>query len=124
MAIIIRLIVIALILYLVYRLLRYVLDPKRKFEAAVASKSYYFFDEAKNARKNFFITWHGAIFEGEKYLDDANDSVVSIFVWPDNDGSVQDFAKEDLQFLEKEILLKYPAADINWKGPIEQLLRA
>ncbi|TAA70467.1 sigma-w pathway protein ysdB [Planococcus salinarum] len=124
MAIIIRLLVIALIIYLVYRLVRYVFDPKRKFDAAVASRSYYFYDDVNNVRKNFFITLHGAVFEGEKYLGttDKPFEVVSIFVWTEHPESLQDFSKEDFRFLEKEIHLKYPNADIHWKNPIELLM--
>lgn len=124
MAIIIRFIVIALILYLFYRLLRYVLDPKRKFDAAVQNKSYYFYDDVRNARKNFFITLRGAVFEGEKYLDTTEGAfdVVSIFVWAENPDSLEDLTKEDFLFLEKEIRMNYPNAAINWKNPIEQLM--
>ena len=124
MAIIIRFIVIALILYLFYRLLRYVLDPKRKFDAAVQSKSYYFYDDVRNARKNFFITLRGAVFEGEKYLDTTEEAfdVVSIFVWAENPDNLEGLTKEDFLFLEKEIHMSYPNAAINWKNPIEQLM--
>lgn len=126
MAIIIRFIVIALIIYLFYRLLRYVFDPKRKFDAAVESKSYYFFDDIQNVRKNFFITLRGAIFEGEKYLGTTDDAfeVVSIFVWAEDPTQLQGFTKEDFHFLEKEIRMNYPNAAINWKNPIEQLMKS
>jgi len=125
MAIIIRFLVIALIIYLFYRLMRYVFNPKRKFDAAVGSNSYYFYDDVKNVRKNFFITLHGVIFEGEKYLGSTDDAleVVSIFVWAENPDKLKGFTKEDFHFLKKEIHLNYPKADINWKKPIEQLTK-
>lgn len=126
MAIIIRFLVIALIIYLFYRLLRYVFDPKRKFDAAVESSSYYFFDDVQNVRKNFFITLRGVVFEGEKYLGTTEDAfeVVSIFVWAENPDKLQGFTKEDFLFLEKEIHMNYPNAVINWKNPIEQLMKS
>lgn len=124
MAIIIRFLVIALIIYLFYRLMRYVFDPKRRFDAAVAGRSYYFYDDGKNVRKNFFITLNGVVFEGEKYLGTTDNpfEVVSIFVWAEDPASLQDFSKGDFRFLEKEIHAKYPNADIHWKNPIELLM--
>ncbi|CEG23202.1 Sigma-w pathway protein YsdB [Planococcus massiliensis] len=125
MAFFIRLVVIALIIYLFYRLIRYVVDPKRKLDAAIEANSYYFYDDVKNVRKNFFITLRGAVFEGEKYLGTTEDAfeVVSIFVWAENPDKLQGFTKEDFYFLEKEIQMNYPAAKINWKNPIEQLMK-
>lgn len=125
MAFFIRLIVIALIIYLFYRLIRYVVDPKRKLDAAIEANTYYFYDDVKNVRKNFFITLRGAVFEGEKYLGTTEDAfeVVSIFVWAENPDMLQGFTKEDFYFLEKEIQMNYPAAHINWKNPIEQLMK-
>lgn len=125
MAFLIRLIVIALIIYLFYRLIRYVVDPKRKLDAAVEAGSYYFYDDVKNVRRNFFITLRGVVFEGEKYLGTTEDAfeVVSIFVWAENPDKLQGFSKEDFYFLEKEIQMNYPDAQINWKNPIEQLMK-
>lgn len=125
MAFFIRLIVIVLIIYLFYRLIRYVVDPKRKLDAAIEANTYYFYDDVKNVRKNFFITLRGAVFEGEKYLGTTEDAfeVVSIFVWAENPDMLQGFTKEDFYFLEKEIQMNYPAAKINWKNPIEQLMK-
>jgi hypothetical protein len=106
-------------------LIRYVVDPKRKLDAAAEASSYYFYDDVKNVRKNFFITLRGAVFEGEKYLGTTDDAfeVVSIFVWAENPDKLQGFTKEDFYFLEKEIQMNYPAAKINWKNPIEQLMK-
>lgn len=125
MAFIIRILVIALVFYLFYRLIRYVLDPKRKLDAAVEAESYYFYDDVKNVRKNFFITLRGVVFEGEKYLGTTKDAfeVVSIFVWTEHPDKLQGFTKEDFYFLEKEILMNYPEADISWKNPIEKLMK-
>lgn len=125
MAFLIRLIVLALIIYLFYRLIRFILDPKRKLDSALESGTYYFLDDVKNVQKNFFIAFRGVLFEGEKYLGTTENAfeVVSIFVWVENPNKLQGFTKEDFHFLEKEILMNYPEARINWKNPIEQLMK-
>lgn len=100
-------------------------DPKRKLDEAYEKGQYYFYDDVKNVRKNFFISYKGALFEGEKYLGTTTDAfeVVSIFVWVHDTGKLQGLSKEDFYYLEKEILLNYPNAKINWKNPIEQLMK-
>ena len=125
MAFLIRLIVLALIIYLFYRLIRFIVDPKRKLDSALKSGTYYFLDDVKNVQKNFFIAFRGVLFEGEKYLGTTENAfeVVSIFVWVENPDKLQGFTKEDFHFLEKEILMNYPEARINWKNPIEQLMK-
>ncbi len=55
MGLLIRFIIIAFIIYLFYRGIRYLTDPKRKLDDAYAEEQYYFYDEVKNVRKNFFI---------------------------------------------------------------------
>ncbi|MEK6268737.1 MAG: sigma-w pathway protein ysdB [Planococcus sp. (in: firmicutes)] len=125
MAFFIRLIVLALIIYLFYRLIRYIVDPKRKLDAALEAGNYYFLDDVKNVQKNFFIALRGVLFEGEKYLGTTEQSfeVVSIFVWVADPDQLQGFTKEDFHFLEKEILMNYPEAHISWKNPIERLMK-
>jgi hypothetical protein len=125
MAFLIRLIIIALIIYMFYRLLKFIFDPKRKLDAALESSTYYFYDDVRNVRKNFFIALRGVQFEGEKYLGTTKDAfdVVSIFVWTETPDKLIGFTKEDFHFLEKEIHMNYPDADISWKSPIEQLMK-
>ncbi|MCW1928484.1 sigma-w pathway protein ysdB [Bhargavaea beijingensis] len=125
MALIIRVIVIAVIVYLFYRGIRYLTDPRRKLDEAYEQERYYFYDDVKNIRKNFFITYKGALFEGEKYMGttDSSFEVVSIFVWVKDEASLQGFTRDDFIFLEKEIRMSYPDADVNWKNPIEQLMK-
>lgn len=100
-------------------------NPKRKLDDAYERGQYYFYDDVKNVRKNFFISYKGALFEGEKYLGTTEDSfeVVSIFVWVKDEATLQGFTKEDFLFLEKEIRMNYPDAQINWKNPIEKLMK-
>lgn len=124
MGLLIRFIIIAFIIYLFYRGIRYLTDPKRKLDGAYAEDKYYFYDEVKNVRKNFFLSYKGAMFEGEKYLDTADDSidVISIFVWVKDETKLQDFTKADFDFLSSKILSNYPKAAISWKNPIERLM--
>ena len=125
MAALLRIVIIAFILYIFYRGVRYLLDPKRKLDEAYEKGEYYFYDDVKNVRKNFFISYKGALFEGEKYLGTTENSfeVVSIFVFVHDPMRLQGFTKHDFLFLEEEILLNYPDAVISWKNPIEKLMR-
>ena len=126
MALLIRIAIIAFIVYLFYRGIRYLTDPKRKLDDAYEAEQYYFYDDVKNVRKNFFITYKGALFEGEKYLGTKDDSidVVSIFIWVKDEAKLQGFTKDDFQFLASEVKSNYPKADISWKNPIEQLMNS
>lgn len=120
----IRLIILTFIVYLFYLGIKYLTNPKRKLDDAYERGQYYFYDDVKNVRKNFFISYKGALFEGEKYLGTTEDAfeVVSIFVWIKDEAKLQGFTKEDFLFLEKEIKMNYPDAQINWKNPIENLM--
>ena len=126
MGLLIRFVIIAFIVYLFYRGIRYLLDPKRKLDEAYEQEQYYFYDDVKNVRKNFFITYKGALFEGEKYLGTTEDSfeVVSIFVWVKDETKLQGLTKDDFHFLASEINSNYPRAEISWKNPIEALMKA
>jgi hypothetical protein len=123
--VLVRFLIIALIIYLFYRGIAYLMNPKRKLDDAYERGAYYFYDDVKNVRKNFFISFKGALFEGEKYIGTTENAfeVVSIFVWAKDTMKLQGFTKEDFLFLEKEILMNYPDADISWKNPIEQLMK-
>ncbi|KAA0965186.1 sigma-w pathway protein ysdB [Sporosarcina sp. ANT_H38] len=124
MGLLIRFIIIVFIIYLFYRGIRYLTNPKRKLDIAYAEEKYFFYDEVNNVRKNFFLSYKGAMFEGEKYLDTADDSseVISIFVWIKDETKLQNFTKADFHYLSSKILSNYPKADISWKNPIEQLM--
>ncbi len=122
--VLLRFVVLAFIIYLFYRGISFLMDPKRKLDEAVEKNTYYFYDDVKNVRKNFFISYKGALFEGEKYLGTTKDSfeVVSIFVWVKDTMTLQGMTKEDFLFLENEIHMNYPDAKISWKNPIEKLM--
>ena len=74
--------------------------------------------------KTFFITYKGALFEGEKYLG-TTDKPLKLFLssFGKRSCKLQGLTKEDLRFLQNEIKMNYPDAKINWKSPIEQLMK-
>ena len=125
MQMIIRLLIIVAVIYILMKIVRYLLDPKRKLDEAIEKGAYYFYDDAKDVRKNFFISYNGAIFEGEKYLGTTDDAfeVISIFVHVIDAMKLQGFTKEDFNFLEKEIRLNYPNAKIDWANLIANLMK-
>ena len=100
MALLFRIVVIALIIYIVYKGVRYLTDPKRKLDEAFENCAYYFYDDVKNVRKNFFISYKCALFEGEKYLGTTENAfdVVSIFVFVHDPMKLQGFTKEDFLY--------------------------
>ncbi|KGP71374.1 hypothetical protein [Pontibacillus yanchengensis] len=119
-----RLLIFAAIIVLIYTAYKYLMNPKRKLELAQEKKQFYFYDDPDNVKKNFLITYKGVIFEGEKYLGTTENSfeVVSISVWTKYPNYLKGFEREDLYFIEEEILIHYPYAKIEWKNPIDQLL--
>ncbi|MGM0752419.1 MAG: sigma-w pathway protein ysdB [Bacillota bacterium] len=121
----IRLVIFSLIVYLLYRSVKYIMDPKRKLELAQEQKRFYFLDDQENVRKNFHVTYKGVLFEGEKYLGATEESfeVVSIFLWSTNISSLKGFTQEDFQYLQNEIRERYPNAKLDWKSPIREFLQ-
>lgn len=124
MAFLLRFIILALVIFAFYKILQYVFDPKRKLDEAYEKGAFYFYDDVKNVRKNFFISYKGALFEGEKYLGATDHSfdIISIFVSVHNLAELQGLTKDDFQFLQNEILMSYPSAKISWIEPIENLM--
>ena len=120
-----RFVILALLIFAFYKLLQFIFDPKRKLDEAYEKGDYYVYDDVKNVRKNFFITYKGALFEGEKYLGTTDNSfdVISIFVSVHNLAELQGLTKEDFEFLQNEILMSYPSAKISWIDPIEKLIK-
>lgn len=124
-ALLFRLFLIALIIYIFYKGVRFLTNPKRKLDEAYERGQYYFYDDNRNVRKNFFISYKGALFEGEKYLGTTDDAfeVVSIFIWTKDTSKLHGLTKQDFEYIQNEVLTSYPMAKINWKSPIEQLLK-
>ncbi|MFZ3588411.1 sigma-w pathway protein ysdB [Bacillus sp. DJP31] len=120
-----RLFIVFAIVTLIYVGIKYVVNPKRKLELAQEQKNFYIHDDKENVHKNFFITYKGAMFEGEKYLGTTENSfeVVSINVSVKRAASLQGFSKDDFYFIEREILIMYPQSTVHWKSPIKELVQ-
>jgi hypothetical protein len=112
------------VLFLACYGLRSLLHPKRKLKTAQKKRQTYFLDDAGNARKNFLLTHKGALFEGEKHPGTPADAltVTRILVWLRDPAQVNSLTTEDLMELEQLIRKHYPAAHIEWKQPIRQIL--
>ncbi len=125
MVILFRVILFFALIYLVYKAIKMIIDPKRKLELAREQKKFYFLDDQENVRKNFFITYKGVVFQGEKYLGTTESAfeVISIFIWTNSTSALKGFSIEDFQYLEKEVKERYPNSKIDWKSPIKELLK-
>lgn len=121
---VIRFILLILFLFLIYRIIKFLFNPKRKLELACDQKKYYLYDDPHNVRKNFLLTYKGVIFEGEKYLGTTKDSfdVISILIWPQALPSLKGFVRDDFYDLERKINEHYQNAKIEWKSPIKEFL--
>ncbi len=121
---ILRLILFASIIFLLYRTVRYLLHPKRKLELAHEQKRFFLLDDQDNVRKNFLVTYKGVMFEGEKYLGTTEYAfeVVSIFMWPKNSAALKGLSYEDFLVIENEVHELYPGAAISWKSPVKEFM--
>ncbi|PYZ93710.1 sigma-w pathway protein ysdB [Salipaludibacillus keqinensis] len=110
---------------IVFSLAKYLIDPRRKLETAHRQGNFYLLDDPDNVRKNILFTFRSTMFEGEKFLGAANDSfeVTSIMVWTEDGDQLQGLSRRDFQFIEKELLLRYPKAEVEWRSPIRELLK-
>ncbi|MDE5412359.1 MULTISPECIES: sigma-w pathway protein ysdB [Alkalihalobacterium] len=125
MVILFRLLIIIAFIVIIYSAIKYITNPKRKFELAHEKKQFHFHDEKQNVRKNFFVTYKGVLFEGEKYLGTTDKAfeVISAQVWVKNPELLQGLDREDFEVIEKEILIHYPNAEIEWKSPVKEFLK-
>ncbi|WP_227936643.1 sigma-w pathway protein ysdB [Alkalihalobacillus deserti] len=125
MVILFRLLLLVALIVLAYSAFKYLFHPRRKLEQAHDRKQFFFFDDDKDVRKNFLITYKGVMFEGEKYLGTTEQSfeIISIYVWARQTDQLKGCSKEDFQFIADDIRLRYPRAKIEWKSPIKELLR-
>lgn len=124
MLFLVRLLLFALILFIIYSVIKYLLNPKRKLELAHEQKNFYYLDDPNNVRKNLLLTYKGVLFEGEKYLGTTDHAfeIVSVFLWPRSSSALKGLTREDFLFIERKIHEKYPNAKIDWKSPIKEFL--
>ncbi|WP_431804632.1 hypothetical protein [Halobacillus andaensis] len=80
-------------------------------------------DDQENTKHNFLITYRGMMFEGEKYLGATEHAfeVLTIYVSTKEPEKLKGLERNDLYFLEEQILRSYPYAKIEWKYPINRL---
>ncbi|MFS1517668.1 sigma-w pathway protein ysdB [Bacillus sp. SM2101] len=120
----IRLAIIVLLIFIIYRMVKYILNPKRKLELAHEQKKYFLLDNPNNVHKNFLLTYQGVLFEGEKYLGTTDKAfeVVSMFVWAKDVSTLQGLNRDDFLIIEQHLKTHYPNAKIDWKSPIKEFL--
>lgn len=115
-----RFILLFLLFLIVYLGMKPFFNSSRKLETARKHKRFLLLDD-EDIRKNFIVTYQGAVFVGEKYMGEKDNGVdvVSVFIWPDNTAALKGLIKEDFTFLTEKIHQKYPNADIHWKSPMK-----
>ncbi|MBP3039916.1 sigma-w pathway protein ysdB [Bacillaceae bacterium Marseille-Q3522] len=120
----IRILLIVFILILIYSTIKYIRSPKRRMEFALEKKRFYLMDDKNNIRKNFYLTYKGVLFEGEKYIDPEENVTgrISIFIWPQKTESLTGMLRKDFDFIELQLRHDYPDANIDWKSPIKDFL--
>ncbi|MFC7321101.1 sigma-w pathway protein ysdB [Halobacillus campisalis] len=121
--ILLRILLLIAFAFLIYTAYKFFIDPKRKLDAAQERKEFYFYDDPENTKKNFLITYRGMLFEGEKYLGATEDSfeVLTINVSAQRPELLKGLERNDIYFLEEEILIRYPFSKIEWKYPLNRL---
>ncbi|KAA6448659.1 sigma-w pathway protein ysdB [Bacillus swezeyi] len=123
LVIILRLALLALLIYVVYKAVLFLGSPKRRLKSAQAKEHFYFLDEQKNTRKNFKLTFKGVLFEGEKHIPSKDHPLFihTIFVWTDSsEGKLGTFTEADFNELEERIKQRYPDCKIDWDSSIQQ----
>ncbi|WP_070121831.1 sigma-w pathway protein ysdB [Bacillus marinisedimentorum] len=119
-----RLFILAAVILLIYSAFKYVLNPMRKLELAYEQKKFFLLDDQNNVRKNLLLTYKGVLFEGEKYLGTTEKAfeVVDVSMRVKQPDRLVGMDREDFYFIEKEILIRYPNAKIEWKSPVKEFL--
>lgn len=119
-----RILILIAIVILVYTGIKYIRNPERRLRIAKDSNEFFFLDDNNDNKKNLQFVYKRCLFEGEKYLGTTETSfeVVDIHVSVRNPIELSGFTRDDLYFLENEILIHYPHAKITWKHPINQLI--
>ncbi|SDN56470.1 sigma-w pathway protein ysdB [Alkalicoccus daliensis] len=110
---------------ILYSVMRYLTDPRRKLERAHRNEDFYVLDDSDNVRKNIFLTVRGAMFEGEKFLGTTEQSVevTSITMQTEDLDKLRGMTSQDFHSIEKELTVRYPKAEIEWRQPIADILR-
>ncbi len=123
MIILFRILLLAAFVIILYTAYKFYTNPRRKLDLAHENKEFYFLDDQENTKHNFLITYRGMMFEGEKYLGATEHAfeVLTIYVSTKEPEKLKGLERNDLYFLEEQILRSYPYAKIEWKYPINRL---
>ncbi|MFC7061574.1 sigma-w pathway protein ysdB [Halobacillus seohaensis] len=118
-----RTLLLVAVAFLIYTAYKFYINPQRKLDIAHDKKEFYFYDDPENTKQNFFITYKGLMFEGEKYLGATEDAfeVLTINISTQQPENLKGFERNDLYFIEEQVLMSYPYAKIEWKYPISRL---
>ncbi|MFC4737511.1 sigma-w pathway protein ysdB [Bacillus daqingensis] len=108
-----------------FSIIKYITDPTRKLERARRNHDFYVLDDPENVRRHLFITTQGAMFEGEKFLGTADQSVevTTIVIQAENLDELRGMTLADFETMEKEILVRYPKASIEWGLPVHDIIK-
>ncbi|MFF2450460.1 sigma-w pathway protein ysdB [Neobacillus sp. NPDC058068] len=119
-----RFVLLFFIFFLFYAVVKILFTSSRKLESARKHNRFLLIDN-DDVRKNFMLTYKGAVFAGEKYMGTADNTfdVVSISIWPESTISLKGLVKDDFFYIDKKILENYPNAEINWKSPVKEFLQ-
>ena len=119
-----RLIGIILAGFFIYKMGKYYFSIPRKLQAARNQGRFLLLDAHNNPRKNFLLTFKGAVFEGEKYLGLTDDSfaVISITIWLKDIPQPRQLSRKDFFYIQNELLNSYPKAAIEWSGTAKDIL--
>ena len=124
MSIIVRIIIVVILAALTYIIMKRISDPKRKLDKAYKTGQFYFYDDPKNPRQNFFVAFKGVIFEGEKYVQVAEEGEkkFTIFIKPTKAEQLLHYTKKDFLFVQHQVQARYPKAHLSWISSIEKQL--
>lgn len=119
-----RILILVAVIFIIYTIIQYVRQPERQMRIAKELQEFYFVDEPKNIQKHLQFAYKGCLFEGEKHLGATEESfeVLTIQVSVREPLELKGITREDLYFLENELLIRYPYAKIEWRYPINELL--
>ncbi len=125
MIMVLRVTILVLLTSIVIRIAHIIFNKTRKLEYAKNQKRFFLLDDKSNPRKNFLLTYKGAVFEGEKYLGITGDSfsVISISLWPKNADKLEGMTHDDFLFIKSELAKSYPHASIEWNASVKDHLR-
>ncbi|SFD59841.1 hypothetical protein SAMN05216238_102352 [Lentibacillus persicus] len=119
-----RVLILIAFIMVIYTLVQYFRNPDRKLQIAKAANTFYMVDDQNNSKKNIQFVYKGCHFEGEKYIGATEEAfeVVDVHIFARDQHELEGITRDDLYFIEQEILMRYPYAAVTWKYPISKLI--